>query len=168
MARQRNFHRGFKQSARLTEWTGPALQSYVNVATTGATIVSSVAFEEPATVIRTRGRVSVAPQTFGADLEITGAIGMGIVTQEAFAAGVAAVPEPWTDADWGGWFVWRSFGYKFELVDATGTLQVDWGFEVDSKAMRKVSSNEVLVVVAESQLGAFKIFDGTRHLIKLP
>ncbi len=159
--------RGGGKSARLTQWIGPADQPFVAVASGGKTIIESVSFEEPLTIMRTRGMVSIQLQTFAGDLSIVGAFGIGIVSAEAFAAGVGSVPGPFTNADWGGWFVWRSFGHHFELQTAVAGFLGSWSMEIDSKAMRKVSPNEVMVVVAESEVGAFLLFDGTRHLTKL-
>ncbi len=87
-------HRSFggKRSARLTQWIGPAAQDYVNVAAGGATLLGSAPFEEAATIMRTRGQVSIIPQAVSADVAIAGAFGIGIVSQEAFAAGVASKP----------------------------------------------------------------------------
>ncbi len=164
-------HGGFRPrvSARLTEWFGPAVQGYVNVASGGATLVSSVSFDEPTTIMRTRGQVSIQPQAVSANLDIVGAIGMALVTDEAFTAGVASMPEPFTDADWGGWFVWRSFSYRFGFSDATGLNFLNWNFEIDSKAMRRVKGgNETLVIIAESQQGAYGISTPLRVLIKNP
>ena len=153
---------------RLTQWIAPALQSYVAVASTGATLIASISFEESLTIVRTRGAIVIQPASYAADANITGAVGMGIVSAEAFAAGVASIPEPFTDGDWGGWFVWRSFGLRVEFVSATGVIfPATYTMEIDSKAMRKVTPNEVMVVIAESFSGAFSMFDGTRHLIKL-
>ncbi len=164
---RRNFGAGSRHS-RLTQWLGPAAQDYVNVASGGATLISSFQFENPATIVRTRGQVSVRLQAYTADLTVAGAFGIGVVSQEAFAAGVASMPEPFTDSDWGGWFVWRTFAMRFEFDDATGlTFPASVDFEVDSKAMRKIGTNEVLVFIAESQTGAYAMFDGTRSLIKL-
>ncbi len=137
------------------------------MASGGATLVASFPFEEPLTIIRTRGMISVKPTSYAVDLSIAGAVGIGVVSAEAFTAGIASVPEPFSDGDWGGWFVWRSFGHHYEVLDATSSLLGSWSMEIDSKAMRKVTPNEVMVVVAESQVGAFEIFDGTRHLFKL-
>jgi len=167
MARPRRDFRS-RVSARLTDWIGPADQGFVNIASTGATIISSASFEAPATVVRTRGYVGIRPQSAAADVTMIGAIGVGIVSAEALAAGVASVPTPFRDADWGGWHVWRSFAFEFQFGDASGFILWDFGFEVDSKAMRKIASNEAIVVVAESQQGAFGLFDGMRTLIKLP
>ena len=132
--RSRSFTRGGPK--RLTEWSGLADQGYVNVSTTASTLISSVAFEDPGTIVRARGRCSIRPQTVVADLDVVGAFGIGLVSAEALAIGITALPTPQSDADWGGWMVWRSFAYRLEFVDATGTFQIDWGFEVDSKAMR--------------------------------
>jgi len=92
---------------------------------------------------------------------------MAIVSSEAFAAGVASVPEPYADSDWGGWMVWRSFCYRLQFEDGTGVQYPDWNFEIDSKAMRKVTPNETLVIVAESQAGVYSICFGIRTLVKL-
>ena len=153
---------------RLTQWIGPPLQGGVAVASGGATIISSLVLEEPVTLVRTRGSINITLASFASDQNINGAIGMGVVSAEALAAGVASVPEPYTDADWGGWFVWRSFGYSIEFGDATGIqAPTDRVIEIDSKAMRKVGPNDAFVLVAESFLGAYEVTDGTRQLLKL-
>ena len=131
-------------------------------------MIVSIPFEEPLTIMRTRGHVSIIPESTGADVHLIGAYGEGIVTAEAFAAGIASMPEPFTDGDWGGWFVWRTFSYGVEFDDATGVGFPNWNFEIDSKAMRKVSPSSVLVAICESVIGAFRVSAPTRTLIKLP
>ena len=155
-------------SACLTQWIGPADQGYISVASGGATLIAFTSFEARAIAIRTRGMCSVQPTVFTADLTLGGAVGMAVVSTEAFVAGIASIPTPFTDADWHGWMVWRSFTYRLEQADnTTGRNFPDWNFEIDSKAMRKVSSNETLVIIAESQAGAFQISTPWRVLIKL-
>jgi len=44
---------------------------------------------------------------------------------------------------------------------------VPWHFEVDSKAMRRMGPNKVLVGIAESQSGAYTISSPLRTLVKL-
>jgi len=166
MARQMHTRFG-KKSARLTQWIGPANQGFQNVAATNTVIIASASFEEPLTVLRVRGQVSISVATT-ADLAVIGAFGLGVVSAEAFAAGAASIPGPFDNGDWGGWFVWRSFSYKLEFGDATGFYFVPWTFEIDSKAMRKVSANEVVVFIAESQAGAFSLSAPLRMLVKLP
>ena len=111
--------------------------------------------------------VTIRANVEGADLAIVGAIGCGIVSTEAFNAGVASIPEPFSDGDWGGWMVWRSFSYRLAFQSAVAVNFPDWAFEVDSKAMRKGGPNEVLVTVAESQVGAYQISAPLRTLVKL-
>ncbi len=132
-----------------------------------AVIMFSAPFTDGLTIIRNRGFVQIT-SSLAADLDFTGAIGLGVVTSEAFAAGVASIPEPFTDADWGGWMVWKSFAYSVDVLDATGTNTFPgWNFEIDSKAMRKVGPNSVAVGIAESQAGAFNVNWVNRMLVKL-
>ena len=165
-------HRSFgKGPKRQVTWAGPADQAYVAVAGNTKVLVASftpsgAGMEKP-TLIRTRGQVSVKPQASSADLELAGAIGIGVVSDQALTIGITAIPGPFTDADWDGWAMWRSFAHSFELQDATASLLFDWSFEVDSKGMRKLSENESLVFVAESQSGAFEIAAPLRTLFKL-
>ena len=168
MARRSNFLSRFPRSkGRLTQWVAVAQQGFVAVASAGATLINSFSPEQSLTVVRNRGQVSVQPQAQVADLNIIGAIGMCIVSNEAFVAGIASIPEPFTDSDWSGWLVWRSFGYRFEFADATGVNFPNWTFEVDSKAMRRMGVNDVLVTIAESQGGAYTINSPIRTLLKL-
>ena len=171
MARSRLVTRVGRGARRQTTWVGPADQGGVGVAAGGATIIQSFdpianAFAKP-TVVRTRGAVTITPSTFGADINIHGAYGVGIVSDQAFAAGIASIPEPFDEAGWDGWFVWRSFQLTYEFHDATGSLLGQLVHEVDSKAMRKVTDNETIVMVAQSQAGAFNISMHLRTLFKL-
>jgi len=160
--------RGFAKSARLTEWVGPPAQGYIDVPTGGATIISSLPAEDPGTIIRVRGQVSIKLALYNADLDIVGAVGIGVVSSEAFTAGVASIPTPYSDADWGGWLMWRSFAHHFEFQSSVSSFLASWSFEVDSKAMRRFSPNEVMVFIAQSQTGNFRVADCTRQLVKLP
>ena len=102
------------------------------------------------------------------DIDITGAFGVCVVNTDAFVAGVAAVPGPFDEAAWEGWFVWRSFSLKQEAAGTVASLVVyPFMEDIDSKAMRKVTSNETVVLVAESQGGAFRINVPLRMLFKL-
>jgi len=155
-------------SRRVTQWIGPADQGYVSVASGGATLIASTSFEDSTTVVRTRGHTSIQPGSFAADLNVIGAVGMAIVSAEALAAGITSIPEPFNDADWGGWLVWRSFSLHLDVATAAGfDSNAALEFELDSKAMRKITPNEALVIVAESQAGAFDISTPWRVLVKL-
>ena len=167
MARPRTVQRTSRRGGRLSEWIGVADQAFSNVASGGATLISSFTPLETLTVIRNRGVISIQPQAVTADLDIVGAFGMGIVSVEAFNAGVASMPEPFSDAQWSGWMVWQAFAFRFELLDTTGANFVPWTMELDSKAMRKMGPHEVLIAIAESQVGAYSIAAPMRTLVKL-
>ena len=118
------------------------------------------------TVTRIRGQASFRAVAT-TDFDVVGAIGIGIVSDEAFAAGVASIPGPFDSADWGGWMLWRSFSFRVEFADNTGFAYCPWYFDIDSKAMRKMAPNETMVIMAESQQGAFQTSIPIRTLIKL-
>jgi len=141
--------------------------SFTAVAAGGATILTSLSFESPGTLIRTRGMVSVFPQAAGADINVVGAFGIGIVSAEALSVGITAIPTPFTDADWGGWMVLQPFAFRLDVTSDIGRLISSLQIEVDSKAMRKVGPNTAAVVVAESLSGALSVADTTRLLLKL-
>ena len=164
---RRSFRSFGPRSARLTEWGGLADQGFVAVASTGATLVSSVSFEDPGTLIRSRGALSLHPTSFAADGNVVGAFGAGIVSAEALAVGITALPHPYRDSDWGGWMIWESFAFRLEFASAVGFEMPTIRIVIDSKAMRKVAPNEALVFVAESQEGAFQVNEAIRLLLKL-
>ena len=162
----RPFVRGQK---RLTAWSGLAAQGYIAVADAGATLVSSIQFEDPGTIVRARGRISLQPQSFEANDNFVGAFGMGVVSNEARAVGVTAIPEPFTDADWGGWMVWQPFAFHNDFTASTqSSFPANVDIVIDSKAMRKVEPNSALVFVVESLEGAFFIAEQVRILLMLP
>ena len=159
-----------RSSRRATEWVAPADQGFINVGAGAKVIHQTFAidtsqFAPGATIVRTRGMLSVKLQSYAADLDVVGAMGMTVVSDEAVAAGVASIPGPWGAADWEGWFVWEAFGFHFEAtagVDVMGSIQIPF----DSKAMRKVSSGQTVVVLVESQQFAFSTAVMFRQLYK--
>ena len=173
MAARGRFRGRSQGPERKKQWISPADQGYVAVSSTGTTLVGSFDPVTPsgldkATMVRTRGMVSVRPAAFGADVNIIGAFGIGIVTNQAFAIGVTGIPAPFDDAEWGGWFVWRSFAFRMEFATAAAlNVPASLQFEIDSKAMRKFLPNETMVIVAQSQGGAFEIATPLRHLLLL-
>jgi len=157
---------------RKTTWVGPADQGFTAVASNTKVLIAS--FDAAAqglvspTLVRTRGVVSLKYGSYSADLDIVGAYGVAIVTDRAFAAGAASIPGPFTDAGWDGWAVWRSWSGHLEFqggaaVTLLGSIQQ----EVDSKAMRKMTDDETLVLMAESQSGSVEISMPLRLLFKL-
>ncbi len=156
---------------RQTTWVGPADQAYVSVADGTKVLLASF---DPATsglpkptLIRARGGLSVVPGNFTADLAIIWAFGIAIVSDQALAAGIASIPGPFTNADWDGWQTWMSGSSRFEFITGAGVELQSETVQIDSKGMRKITDNETLVLVAESQSGAFDISMPLRTLLKL-
>ena len=159
----RNPIRGRK---RTSDWVGSADQGAIAVAGNTSVIIQSNALLGNTTVVRTRGQISAFSSTRSADTEVVGAFGICIVTDEAFAAGAASIPGPWTNSGSDRWFVWEPIGYLFEVTTDVGRL-VFPSREFDSKAMRKVGANETVVVMYESQASAQSVFVSFRMLLKL-
>ncbi len=129
-----------------------------------------VATVEGLTIIRLRGEVVIDALlgTAGDSAEI--AIGMIVVSDEAFAAGAASIPSPITDAD-DDWMFhqWCSVGSR--LVGAAGQGS-SYRFQVDNKSMRKLPVGKTVVCVAEmaSEVGVVSadLSLNLRALLKLP
>jgi len=151
---------------RLNAWVGPPEQGFQVVTSGGSSLISSLSVEEAITIIRTRGSIGIE-MSFAAGLSVVGAVGIGIVSTEAFGIGITAIPTPYSDADWHGWLMWESFAMTVDFDDATGARFGAFQIAVDSKGSRKVAANETLVMIAESQIGAYNIADATRQLFKL-
>ncbi len=156
---------------RKTVWIGTADQGAIAIATNTSVVISSFAPDAlsilKATVVRTRGILLVQPQVFTSDLNWNGAFGLGIVSDEALAAGTGSIPRPFDDDDWAGWLV-HGYYSGFNLgSSADPGLVIDTVTTIDSKAMRKVGPNESLVWMAESQVGAVSVTLNARVLMML-
>ncbi len=96
------------------------------------------------------------------------AIGMAVVSDQASAIGVTAVPTPITDGASDLWYLHKYiFADESNLTDRTrGATKVS----IDSKAMRKVNGDEDIVLVSElsGAIGAGAIITvALRFLLKL-
>ena len=124
--------------------------------------------EAAVTDIRLRGFAELLLSAGTALDGFRGALGIGYVSEEAFAIGITAIPTPVTDSDWGGW-IWHQF---FELHNPTATAGVEsqLRFNIDSKAMRKVTNNQLMVGVMEANetgVSSLTLHADTRVLSKL-
>ena len=167
MARGRQIvSRGRTRSVKT--WIGTADQGEIAVASTAKVLLSSFSFTLglAGTVLRSRGIISVFPQSGAADLVIDGAFGMGVVSITALATGITAIPGPFTDDSWPGWFVHQYFSNVLDVTTDVGRLLLQKSYEIDSKAMRKVRNDEAVVLVAESRAGALNILSHVRVLFQ--
>jgi len=97
--------------------------------------------DEDVTILRTRGDlIAVSESITPASQVIQLALGIGLCTTEAAAAG--AVPLPFDNPQWDGWFVYMVMGLQPGGGGTGSVLQTR--SVIDSKAMRKIPSGQVL------------------------
>ncbi len=111
--------------------------------------------------------LSTRPEDPSVNVDFIGAFGIGIVSTQAFVAGVASVPGPFTNSDWEGWMVLMPIAMTWDVTTDIGRAITSLQQVVDSKAMRTMSSNETLVMVGESEFGTFRVKAPIRTLLKL-
>ncbi len=175
MARGRSVFRnvgGVRRQVRETLWlevgTGETLLAGApSVAITNSLNAAALALT-PFTVIRVRGVLhcrsdqNVASETTGVS------IGYAVVSEQAVAIGVTAVPTPVTEKGSDLWFVHETVFMRYQFGSNIG-FDGDAGIfmKYDSKAMRKVEDGSDLVVVVENEINGCTITTSSRILIKL-
>ena len=162
---------------RLTQWgLGPGGSAGDSVSASSSVILGSgVTFGASGTVVRIRGNLQVVLASFTSSGHgYHFAMGIGVVTSAAFAAGIASIPTPLTEAAWDGWMYHRFGDVHGSLAaGSTSTGQgngASFDTEVDTKAMRKVSDEMTVVAVIELvEVGTavVDIFFDIRLLLKL-
>jgi len=122
-------------------------------ATLGNQATAVVALER-LTLVRMRGSAFVHLDATSLQDSMIVALGIIIVSSEAFAAGVGSVPSPLTDMD-RDW-VWHSLFVLGPAVQAAGNEGNDISrnvrIDIDSKAMRKFRTDEALAFVGEGDI----------------
>ena len=78
---------------------------------------------------------------------------MAVVSDQAAAVGVTAVPDPISDSGSDMFLMHQYFAAPFRF-SAAGVAVIAATFEFDSKAMRKISEDETLVVVVANSNAA--------------
>ena len=117
----------------------------VVIMTTGAATAT-----DGLTLVRTRGELSLQISTASAIGDgFFGAFGLCIVSVQAFAVGATAVPGPVGEENWDGWFYHSYFNVYANAANVTGD-HAQVVTTVDSKAMRKLQDNEVIIGVIEA------------------
>ena len=158
---------------RLSDWTSTqGGLSVTNLAAGASIIISAIDFRlagsvGEGTIVRRRGLLQVLSGSAAADLDVHGAVGSCIVNGEAFDAGILLVPTPVAEGFDDRWFDHHYFGYsvRFDTAPVWSVTQI----EIDSKAMRKFTRDDVMVTVLEndSPSAAIQFLLQARTLIKL-
>ena len=123
----------------------------------------------PWTVVRTRGVLHVRSDQAAASESQAVNYGVAVVSDQAVAIGITAIPTPITDKGSDLWFTYQSL----MASHGAGTVDNELGkmVEYDSRAMRKVEEGTQLEFVVESEIAGLTegviIRHSARLLIKL-
>ena len=159
---------------RLTDWgPGPGDTGRTSLTSSSAVIMGGgvTPTTGPVTLIRTRGNFhgSLESVTAAAD-GMQGAFGICVVQAAAFAIGITAIPTPITELDSDAWVYHKFFGVQaHSAVEAEFNTSTVVRFDVDSKAMRKLDSETVLVAVVEVVMlgtAVLRVYFDSRMLFK--
>ena len=149
---------------RQTEWIASAdVAAFTTLA--AATVVldqsivgSVVQSASPFTIVRTVGYIAVKSDQETAVEEPFGAMGAIVVQETARVAGVASLPDPITEEDDDGWFLYQGFAIEGLAAGSSG-MKV---FPFDSKAQRKVKDGDAVVFVVTNAHSTF----GLQYVLK--
>ena len=172
MARRTHFVRSGK-SVRETMWIGlTAVEITLAAASSSALILALNAAAlalRPFTIVRTRG-VFFARSDQVAGLENYGvALGAAVVSDQASAIGVTAVPIPDSDRGSDLFFLYEEIAGTFGFISGSGANEIGHLTTFDSRAMRKVNDDQDVVFTLQNtavSLGTLSRISG-RILIKL-
>ena len=157
---------------RATSWFDIPLGQTAVASNTAVLVTSLTAAEQakrPFTVVRTQLTLHITSDQLAATEFQALAIGMCVVSDQASAIGISAVPTPDTDLASDLWFLHGFLFDEFLLASAIG-FQGHTGrvLHIDSKAMRKVNDDEDVILVVESGAisSGVNVVIGGRLLIK--
>ena len=154
MARGRVFRPRTSTQRHRPSWSsGPFGTNLITASGSTLLGVGSQAVVDNLTLIRTRGIfrcfLSSVDQAVGG---YTGSVGICNVSENAFNAGITAVPTPTTDIAWDGWLWHQIFSVKSvtaTIGDAVNSEAIEFMVEIDSKAMRKTRLTDFIIAVIE-------------------
>jgi len=102
--------RQFQTIRRLTSWDATSPETaFVSLGAATVALDSVFTTTSPVTVARVRGLLTVMSDQVAATERPFGAVGLCIVSDEAAAVGVTAIPRPYGDAESDFWFT-HEFG----------------------------------------------------------
>jgi len=158
---------------RETLWIeAPPIETVIAAASTavliGRLLAASLALR-PFTIVRTRGILYGRSDQSAATENWGGAYGIAVVSEQADAIGITALPTPVTDMDSDLWLLYEQMYGRIDFDSSISVREVGFMKEIDSKAMRKVVDGQQVVVTAETpaHVSSWGIVDGFRMLLKL-
>jgi len=140
---------------RETEWFFMPQANTTIAAASTATLIRSLNAAalalRPFTIVREHFFLSLQSDQAVATEDQQVGFGACVVSDQASAIGVTAVPTPLTDLGSDLWMLWTFLQSSLLFSDATGIMQfVGHRRDVDSRAMRKVIDGQDYINVAET------------------
>jgi len=131
------------RNVRETVWAALTTVSQATMAAASTAVAfggftAAVLALRPFTIIRTRGVWRIESDQSAASERQQCALGMAVVTDQALAIGVTAIPTPATDGSSDAFFLHDVILNDLLVGDATGFGQIGKSSVFDSRAMRKV------------------------------
>ena len=169
---RRTFVRGGRPR-RQTFWLGGTFVNTTLASANSAAVITSLSAAalllRPFTIIRMRGIIQVRSDQTAANEDYSGIVGHCVVTDQAVAVGITAVPTPVAESDSDLWFQYDPFAGDYESLTSVGTNEKGRQYIVDSKAMRRVDQGFDFVQVGENSAASNGTILTTffRTLIKL-
>jgi len=175
MARKSGFIRRGGKMIRETSWLAGLFQETTIAAASTATIITTLNAAalalRPFTIVRTRGVVGIRSDQISASESYSAIYAQLVVSEQAAAVGVTAIPTPVTENGSDYFYVMETLFGAVQFLSAVGAFingsETDRVF--DSRAMRKVEDGMDIVTVVETTAASngaiVKTFQ--RTLIKL-
>ena len=134
-------------------WVGAFSVAQVNIPANSAVLISTFALSNAGideTILRTVGSFFVGLDQIVANEQQLGAFGLILATDQAISVGITAIPDPITDINDDGWFVYVPIQQETQYATVVGQ-SMGRTYDFDSKAKRVVyTGTGVAVVVANS------------------
>ncbi len=171
MARKSGFVRRHGVMRRETAWFNVPFIQTVLASTNAVSLVSSLNAAglalRPFTVVRTRLTWHVRSDQDAADETYGASQGWAVVSDQAVAIGVTAVPTPDTDQGSDLWYVLEQMFGQVSVTTDIGRFEAGQSAKIDSKAMRKVDVGQDIVQVLECPVNSATVMTMGRFLVKL-
>ena len=176
MTFRRGGSRVLTRPRRGTDWgIGPSISSAITISATGKVLwTTGTTPAQNLTVVRTRGLIhfSLITQSLAGG-GFDGAVGLYLMTEDAFNVGVTAALDPLSDANSDMWLWHNYFSVKAVTpieADGVNAFGVHQRIEIDSKAMRKDFDPERVMagVISARETGTstMDVWAETRQLFK--
>jgi len=171
---RRSFIRGVGGTRRESLWIDVVASATIIGGPSGSALLNSLNAAalalRPFTIVRTRGVLYMESDQSAAVEEQGCALGYAVVSDQASAIGITAVPTPVVDKGSDLFFVHQSLLTANDLTFFTGSGQTHM-VQYDSKAMRKVNDDQDLVITLDSEIAGISLGIAVRHtarfLVKL-